>query len=434
MGAGLSGLVAARELSRGGADVIVLEARERLGGRVWTIRSDAFDGSPLEAGGEFIDGEHAAIRRLARDLNLDVVRVVRGGFGLALERNGRVRVHGSQRSIWRDFKRALSKDAAAFKDVDCDWGSSIAAAIAGRSLDELLKLRGATADVLAMARALRGFFLADSDQLSALIGVELSMEDANPSHVPRFRISGGNDQLVVGLTRGTDMKLLGRHAVRGVRQAAEQVQVLVESPDGAIDHAFADYAVITVPPPVLLTWEFDPALPDDQRRAFAALSYGGATKAFVRFAAPWWRRANRPRAFGTNLPTGAVWEATQRASEPSVLTLLAGGGASAELQDLLTREGIGGVIARLNWLGAPAHIDASEEICWDRDPWSRGGYALFSPAFHPAWRSALGRAFGRVIFAGDHTSREWQGYMNGAVESGQRAAKELIALETLRRS
>jgi monoamine oxidase len=65
---------------------------------------------------------------------------------------------------------------------------------------------------------------------------------------------------------------------------------------------------------------------------------------------------------------------------------------------------------------------------WEQDPWARGGYAFFDPAFDPSLRAWLARPFGRVFFAGEHTSVKWQGYMNGAVESGRRAAAEVAAV------
>src|SRR5262245_19423769 len=100
VGGGLSGLVAARELSREAAEVHVIEARERFGGRVWTLREDDFSTDPIELGGEFIDGSHKAIRTLARELGLELTRVLRDGFGLALEVNGRLRVYNAQQPIW----------------------------------------------------------------------------------------------------------------------------------------------------------------------------------------------------------------------------------------------------------------------------------------------------------------------------------------------
>ena len=82
VGAGLSGLVAGRELTRRGAEVTVFEARERIGGRVWTLRDGAFPPLHVEAGGEFVDGNHDAVLGLARTLRLPVRRVLRKGFGM----------------------------------------------------------------------------------------------------------------------------------------------------------------------------------------------------------------------------------------------------------------------------------------------------------------------------------------------------------------
>jgi monoamine oxidase len=316
--------------------------------------------------------------------------------------------------------------------VKGDWNSSIAAAIAAQSLDSLLAARHATEDVRAMAEALRGFFLGDSDRLSALVGAELSMEDVAPGHVPIYRIRGGNDQLALALTRGVDVRLSGRHVVKAVKQTRGHVRLAVEGPDGMLSPLHADYVVITAPPPLLLSWEFSPPLPDDQRRAFELLSYGKATKATVRFASKWWRRRGQPRAFGTNLPIGAVWETAEEQRGSALLTLLAGGAASRELRRLLAHEGPDAVMQRAKWMGRATRVQAVQAVSWDRDPWSRGGYAYFSSSFEPHLRDSLARAFGRVLFAGDHTSREYQGYMNGAVESGQRAARELRSLEKLR--
>jgi monoamine oxidase len=441
IGGGLSGLVAARELARQQASVHVLEARERLGGRVWTLRDDSFSTAPVELGGEFIDGEHEAIRQLATTLGLQLTRVVREGFGLALEVNRRLRIHNTQNTIWRGFKRALEDEAEALEDVECDWNSTTAAALARHSLDDLLRARGASADVLAMAEALRGFFVADSDALSALVGVELSMQDTDPGHVPLYRVKGGNDLLINALTREKNVMFSLQRTVKRIQQTESGVRITITEPHGRLETIRADYVVVTAPPPVSRQWLFSPPLPAEQRRAMETLSYGLATKALLRFDTRWWRRTTSapdkggrrgPRAFGTNLTIGAVWEATEGRSEPAVLTLLAGGGASEQLQGVLEDGGPDAVAARLGWLGAPEPVREIRSMTWERDPRSRGGYAFFGRSFDPALRDHLARAFGRVLFAGDHTSRKYQGYMNGAVESGQRVAKELMTIERLR--
>jgi monoamine oxidase len=87
---------------------------------------------------------------------------------------------------------------------------------------------------------------------------------------------------------------------------------------------------------------------------------------------------------------------------------------------------------RVSWMrkrGAPApRVLASKTIVWEDDPWARGGYAVFDTAFDPLLRDWLARPSGRVVFAGEHTSHRGQGYMSGAIESGQRAAAEVAAL------
>ena len=90
-------------------------------------------------------------------------------------------------------------------------------------------------------------------------------------------------------------------------------------------------------------------------------------------------------------------------------------------------EGAEGIARRLAWLGRPTRVLASYTIVWEDDPWARGGYAFFDPAFDPRWRDALALPHGRIAFAGEHTHLRWQGYMEGAVLSGQRAAAEIVA-------
>ena len=146
-----------------------------------------------------------------------------------------------------------------------------------------------------------------------------------------------------------------------------------------------------------------------------------------------WRLPGRPRALGSALPFGALWEANEeQRGRAGILSLLAGGGASDATQAIAARQGIAGLADTLEFLGSRrAELTASRQIVWEDDAFARGGYAFFDPAFDPALRAWLGRPAGRLFLAGEHTSIKWQGYMNGAVESGLRAAAEVAAVHEM---
>ena len=205
--------------------------------------------------------------------------------------------------------------------------------------------------------------------------------------------------------------------------------VTIETASGLAERR-ADYLICTLPASTLRDVVFTPNLPEPQHRAVHALRYGAATRVLLQFERRFWRRAGRPNAFGSDQAHGAVWDGNEQQRGAGILSLLAGGGAAREVTNIIEREGIAALVRRLRWLGDPAPLLASRVVRWHEDPWVRGGYAYFDPSFDPRWRDVLSQPFGRVLFAGEHTSLRWQGYMNGAVETGQRAAREVVALAT----
>jgi monoamine oxidase len=434
LGAGLAGLAAARALELDGASVTVLEARNRVGGRVHTLRRGFKEGQHAEAGGDLIESSQTHVLALARELGLEPVRILRRGWGFYGRDNDGERRVRSQPAAFEDARRLLAPEIADYTLAERRWDSAVASSIARRSVAEWMTSRGAAPALQAGLRGLRGFFLADPEDLSliALVDQLASGDDgAAPGDDQVFRLPDGNDTLPHALAQGLDRRVKLRHVVRRIRQAGGRVTVTFEhrSVEGTIE---GDACISALPATALRAITFDPALPDDQQRAIATLKYGPATRVALQFARRFWRRATQPAAFGTDLPTGAVWDANEQQPGPlGILTLLAGGRASAELQGILRAEGPDGAARRLTWMdprGMAAPVLASEAIVWEDDPWAGGGYAVFDPAFEPGLRAWLARPAGRVLFAGEHTSRGWQGYMNGAVESGLRAAAEVRAL------
>ena len=427
-GAGLAGLTAAYDLASMGADVTVVDARERVGGRVWTIHEGFTDRQHAEAGGDMIEAEQTTIRELASSLDLKLTRILRGGFGYArADALGRPRL--MKRAAGRGWDRlssALEPWTTPYKLTEQRWASPIAADIARRSVAQWLDERNADDDLRATAAGLRGFFLADPEELSLIALVDQFSNSDHTVPFEMYRIAGGNDKLPAALAAQLGARVrLGTELV-AVSVRGQHVHATVKHQRLAATMT-SDYLVLALPASVLKRVPIVPALPAMQHQAIASLQYGRATKTLLQFDRRFWREPGKPRAFGSPLPFGALWEGNEeQTGKPGILTLLAGGAASDATQAAVVSEGIEKFASSLAWLGnGPARLLASRQIVWESDPLARGGYAFFGPAFDPSLRDWLSRPHSRLFFAGEHTSVRWQGYMNGAVESGRRAALEV---------
>jgi monoamine oxidase len=427
VGAGLAGLAAALELERRGCRVSLFETRDRPGGRVWTIR-DGFGRMHGEAGGELIDEEQEEIRKLAKNLHLRESRVLRGGFShYRLGHDGRRRVR-SPSPVWRQTGLALGRWVGAYRLNGEEWDGPIAASIAGYSVMDCLDEIGAPREVRVVARVMRGFFVADPEELSLLTYVEQLADGKDPAERTVYRIDGGNDRLVHKMANNLRTPIRLQHIVRRIVQTQKGVRVTIEDRFEHRNEFKGDYALVTAPAPIAAEIEFAPALPDAQCEAFTRLRYGRATKSLLQFDRHSWRARHRPRAFATDLSVGAVWDGSEdQQDRRGMLVLLAGGEASAETKAILRSGGVTRLLPCLKFFGVGrAKLIAAQSISWEDDPWARGAYAYFDSSFPPSARRWLRAPCGRIFFAGEHTSRKWQGYMNGAVESGLRAAEEIL--------
>ena len=427
-GAGFAGLAAARALEARGASVATIEARDRVGGRVWTIRDGFASGQHAEGGADFIDSTQTSLVSLARELGLKIVRINRRGFGYyGPDARGKMAVQ-SINAVWESLRERLAPLIQAYKLADHRWTGPIAASLARHSVSSWLRSIEAPRWVIERVVGLRGLFLADPDQMSLLMLVDFFADVDDNGWGDTYRVADGNDAIATRLARGLASPVQLHTILRRVRQHASGIVATVESRSGLSEIA-ADYIVVALPATTARAVQFEPALPVEQHEAVRRLPYGPATRLLLQFSRRFWDKPGRPTGFGSAQPTGAIWDGNEQQKGPAaILSFLAGGGASAELQSLVRAGGVSGVTSTLKWLGRPTQVLASRTITWEDDPWAGGGYAFFDPGFDPARRDALALPHGRVFFAGEHTSVRWQGYMNGAIESGQRAAAEIVML------
>ena len=238
-GAGLAGLSAAYDIARAGAAVTLLDARDYAGGRVRTVRAFSA-GQHAELGGEFIEREHKELLALCDTFGLRLVRILRGGFTHRF-RDPDETYRLSRTAPWDALADALAPLVRRYTQTGGDSSADAVREMATRSLSEWLRTSNAPPAVHSMARALRGFFLADPEEISVLPVVEQMARGGSPAQVEFCRIDGGNDRLVDALVRATPARLLLGHVVRSVSHALDRITVSVTDAAGLTQQIESDY-------------------------------------------------------------------------------------------------------------------------------------------------------------------------------------------------
>ncbi len=415
VGAGAAGLSAARVLLDAGVEVRVLEARDRLGGRIDT-RADPVLGVALERGAEFVHGRPPAIVRLAR-LAGARLRAVPGR-------------HAARRG------RRLADAAAAFGEAQELLG-------AGGSDDEPFEAVLARArprkEVREMARAfIRGFYLADPRTASALALARMTEALERIGGETAHRLEGGYARLLAPLARGLDrasgtLRLSAR--VDEIRWRPRAVTVWAAGPTGLpLRPVRADRCVVTLPVGVLraAAVRFAPAIPE-KARAARALEMGPIVKVILRFRSPLWEERKRHLAFlhvpGNPFPV--FW--TIAPLRAPVLVGWAGGPDAARVAGRPVRDVARAAVAsvaRALALAAEAvedTLDGVDVVDWTTDPLARGGYAVFPVGSAPAAEALARPVAATLFFAGEATARGDAGTVGGAIDSGERAAREVLS-------
>ena len=438
VGAGLAGLAAARELAAAGRDPIVLEARDRVGGR--TLNEPIGDGKVVEIGAQWVGPTQNRVLALIAELGLETFPTHARGRSI-FERGGRLSEYAG--TIPRTNPIGLAEVGVAMKRLN-----SMAARVPPEAPWRAPRAERWDSETFAgwMRRNVRTAAARDILRL-AIIGVwAAEPRDVSLLHVLFYIRSAGSLEILIDTEGGAQQdRVVGGTQLISLRMAEELAPAVeLSAPVREIRHGDAGVtvvsdrvtvsarqAIVAIPPTLAGRIAYEPVLSAARDGLCQRMAQGSVVKCMAVYERPFWRERGLSGAVtSVSGPVSVGFDNSPPDGTPGVLLGFLEGRAAREAADLSRddrRRIVAECFGRLFGPEAAQPIDYVDRA-WGADPWSRGCYGGFMPT--GAWSDygkALREPIGPIHWAGAETAVVWNGYMDGAVGSGQQAARAALA-------
>lgn len=432
IGAGLSGLTAAYELKKQNISFTILEARPRAGGRIYSLKEDRFG---LDLGAQWISTHHERMKQLIAEFNLETISTSQKGRTI-YELRGRVKeVNGFLPPVSRlalmDLFRVKRKINHMIKQLpdEAPWNSEL-----GKSLDQITMQDYVNTSMFTDEGKIHFTLLAEEELSTKMyyvsaLDVFWFLKSAGSVNkllsAEQFWIRAGASSLVECMAERLKDHIEYERPVEEVKyETCDEVVV-----SSAEEQWKAKKVIITVPPNITGNITFHPELPGVRTELQKESSFPYVMKMVVVYEEPFWREVGlNGSLFSDQGPISLTMDSSSEHQRFGVLTILVGG-ENAQIYSKMGRE-----YRRTETIktlvrffgekaGTPTHFYEKD---WSEDKWTRGGYGShFPPGTLTKCGSALTEPVGPIHWAGSETATEWRLYMEGAVQSGQRAAEEV---------
>ena len=440
VGAGFAGLAAADKMVQAGRSTVVLEARDRVAGRVWTKHLD--DETAVDVGGQWLGPTHDRMYALCARFGIEVYPMYAGGKNLMILDGERSLFRGN--IPHRAPLAALASLAWVFVrlhmlaprvPLDAPWTAPNAAELDQQTMGDWIRrnVRDRRAREI-VDLAVESVFAADPDEISLLHAL-FYMHSGNSFDFLTSSQGGAQQDRVSGGVQHVAERLAASLAPRGrvelsspVSQVADHGDhVVITAPGGDIR---ARRVIMALPPPLLQQIVWPAGLSSERMALLDQLPMGAVNKCIAVYDTPFWRDAGLSgQAICDEPPVKAVFDASPKSGLPGMLMGFMEGPDAREHAAGSSDDRRAIVLATFAKLFGERALSARHyiDVAWPNERWSGGCYAaLFGPGVWTKLGDTVRRPEGNVHWAGTETATRWNGYIEGAVLSGERAAAEVL--------
>jgi len=449
VGAGIAGLACAHRLRQAGVPVRVYEARERVGGRMLSLRNHFADGQVCELGGELIDSDHQRMHALVRELGLqldDLATDPTHAFGDVWFCAGR---RYSEEEIASEFMPLAVQIARDQKLLPEDAPITYSAPGGTQALDRLsltqyldqIGCKGWLRNLVEVAYTTEmGLECAQQSALNIIdfIGTDAGKFQIFGASDERFHVRGGNDLVIQKLAAKVADAVTTGSALEALRQRADGAYVLSFRRGQASQEVIARRVVLAVPFSTLRRVKLDLDLPPVKRAAIEHLRYGTNAKLMIGFNERIWdTRHHMGGATYSDLPLQTTWETSRlQAGSAGILTNFVGGQHGIDIGTDSAKEQADRAAQQLEaiypGIAATRLGQREARMHWPSQEWTLGSYACYGPGEWTTLRGAAGESVGNLHFAGEHCAFDYQGFMEGGAQTGEWAAQAIVENRAVR--